>query len=142
MGPVFDIRLDRKRQDMKTLFAFFAGIILTAAVAAGVMIFTPSAQAEESPVSDNETTTQNIIDVLGQARNKITDEDTLAYYDKLVTGYQLTDSQGNPVAVPDIEKIQYTALTLPLEEAGKQIRDPEIKDFYYKFMANSGFDIH
>ncbi len=142
MGPVFDIRPDRKGQDMKTWFAFFAGIILTAAVAAGVMIFTPSAQAEESPVSDNETTTQNIIDVLGQARNKITDEDTLAYYDKLVTGYQLTDSQGNPVAVPDIEKIQYTALTLPLEEAGKQIRDPEIKDFYYKFMANSGFDIH
>jgi hypothetical protein len=131
---------------MKTLFAFLAGVVLTAAVAGGILIFNTTARAEETQtettVSDNETTTQDIINMLVQARNKITDEDTLAYYDKLVTGYQLTDSQGNPVAVPDIEKIQYTALTLPLEEAGKQIRDPEIKDFYYKFMANSGFDIH
>jgi hypothetical protein len=126
---------------MKTWLAFFAGIILTTAVIAGVMIFTPSAQAEENPVSDNETTTQDIIDVLAQARTKITDEDTRDYYDRLVEGYQLTDSQGNPVEVPDIEKIQYTALTLPLEEAGKQIRDPEIKGFYYKFLADSGFDI-
>jgi len=131
---------------MKTLFAFLAGVVLTAAVSGGILIFNTTARAEETQtetiVSDNETTTQDIINMLVQARNKITDEDTLAYYDKLVTGYQLTDSQGNPVAVPDIEKIQYTALTLPLEEAGKQIRDPEIKDFYYKFMANSGFDIH
>jgi hypothetical protein len=123
---------------MKTWFAFFAGIILTAAVTAGVMIFTPSAKAEESPVNDNETTTQDIVDVLAQARNRITDEDTLVYYDKLVAGYQLTDSQGNVVAIPDIEKIQYTAMTLPLEEAGKQIRDLEIKAFYEKFLADSG----
>lgn len=131
---------------MKTWLIFLAGVVLTAAVIIGVNIFTLSAKAEENvstptTVSDNGTTTQDIINVLSQGRTGITDPDTLAFYDKLVAGYQLTDSQGNQVAVPDIEQIQYTAVTLPLQEAGKQIHDPEIKEFYYKFLADSGFEI-
>ncbi len=130
---------------MKKLLAFLAGAALTAALVGGICFFNSTAQAEDTQTvmaaSENETTTQDIIDMLAQARSGITDEDTLVYYDKLVAGYQLTDSQGNPVEVPDIDKIQYTALTLPLEEAGKQIRDPEIREFYYQFLADSGFEI-
>jgi hypothetical protein len=131
---------------MKMWIAFLAGAAVAVAVVVGVNVFMPSARAEENTseqtvTDDNETTTQDIINMLEQGRSRITDTDTLAYYDKLVAGYQLNDSQGNPVAVPDIEQIQNTAVTLPLREAGKQIRDPEIKEFYYKFLTDSGFNI-
>jgi hypothetical protein len=131
---------------MKMWIAFLAGAAVAVSIIVGVNIFMPSARAEENTAGqtvtdDNETTTLDIINMLEQGRSRITDADTLEYYDKLVTGYQLKDSQGNPVAVPDIEQIQNTAVTLPLWEAGKQIRDPEIKKFYYKFLTDSGFDI-
>ena len=40
--------------------------------------------------------------------------------------------------VPDIRDIYEEALITPLEEAGMEINDPEIKAFYNKLLANTG----
>ncbi|MFC2123095.1 hypothetical protein ACFLRP_05360 [Bacteroidota bacterium] len=43
--------------------------------------------------------------------------------------------------LPDIEKIYKEALTLPYQEAGKQIYDEEIAEFYYLLLQRTGLDI-
>jgi len=42
--------------------------------------------------------------------------------------------------VPDIAKIQKNALDTTLKEAGKQLKDKEISDFYNRFLSNCGLD--
>ncbi|MCX6013830.1 MAG: hypothetical protein NTV30_10630 [Chloroflexi bacterium] len=41
----------------------------------------------------------------------------------------------------DFEKFLYNALTMPLEEAGKQITDKDLARYYYKLLQNSGWNI-
>jgi hypothetical protein len=133
---------------MKLILAFLSGAALTAAVIMAITVITPSARAEESPVdienievavTDNGTSMQDLTDVLNQVRSEIQDPEILAYYDKLVTSYHLEDTPAN--GIPDIEMIQRTSMTMPLLEAGKTIKDPQIKNFYLQFLEQSGFSI-
>lgn len=128
----------------KMILSFLAGVILTVVVIV-ITTLTPYAKAEENNSSDNtaistnEVSVQDLISSLRKVRTEIHDPDTLDFFDKLVAGYDLENTANNDeTGLPDIKKIQETALTLPLEEAGKQIKDPDINDFYYRFLEQSG----
>jgi len=107
---------------------------------------------QEAPVAENTTVNPRaeITSMLNEARGKIRGQETRKYYDNLVAAYDLDEpSSGAGQAeypdeqetLPDIEKIQNAALTLPLQEAGKRIKDKEIADFYYKFLKDAGWGI-
>lgn len=88
--------------------------------------------------------------MLNRAGEKIKDEDIKKYYNTLIGEYGLEETSSDAVQeedikpediLPDIERIQQAALTSPLREAGKHIRDKEIAEFYYKFLKDSGWKI-
>jgi hypothetical protein len=128
---------------MKMILSFLAGVVITAATIIVITTLTPSAKAQINDPRDNasvntdKTSMQDFVAVLQTVRTEIRDQDTLEFYDKLIAEYDL-DNDINETGLPDIKKIQYTALILPLQEAGKQIHDPEIKNFYYRFLLQNG----
>ncbi len=86
--------------------------------------------------------------VLYKAIDNIEDEEILAYYLKLLDGYNLEEnSAGNSPAeqtalteqLPDIYRINCTAASLPLTEAEKTIQDGEIAAFYSDFLKHTGW---
>ncbi|MDD5189760.1 MAG: hypothetical protein PHE50_01815 [Dehalococcoidales bacterium] len=96
-------------------------------------------------------TSGNIKQILQKAGAQINDPETGAYYYKLVNAYnlqdaaitedQVLDEQGILKTLPDIAGISKTAAMLPLIEAGKKIKDPEIAKFYYDFIQTPGWNI-
>ncbi len=50
----------------------------------------------------------------------------------------LSDNIGLADLLPDIERIYQEALTLPYQEAGKQIYDEEIAEFYNLLLQRTG----
>jgi len=100
--------------------------------------------------SDNTTFREDVYSLLQEAGNEIQDSDTNQYYQKLIQGYELDEplpelpegEEPSPADIlPDITKINQIALTLPLQEAGKNIQDDEISEFYYSFLQSAGFTI-
>ena len=133
----------------KTLAAFFSGVALTAAVVVIVGLFTPIARAQEGdvtpeiPPAAGEASLADLTAAFEQVRSEIRDADIRGFYDKLIAVYNLDEEASqagpeSPAPLPDIAKIQHAALTLPLQEAGKEIKDQEIRDFYYRFLKEAG----
>jgi hypothetical protein len=100
--------------------------------------------------SDNTTFREDVYNLLQEAGNEIQDSDINQYYQKLIQGYELDEplpelpegEEPSPEDIlPDITKINQIALTLPLQEAGKNIHDDEIAEFYYSFLESAGFTI-
>jgi len=100
--------------------------------------------------SDNTTFREDIYNLLQEAGDEIQDGDINQYYQKLIQGYELDEplpelpegEEPSPEDIlPDITKINQIALTLPLQEAGKNIQDDEIAEFYYTFLESAGFTI-
>jgi len=106
---------------------------------------------EPDGTSDNMTAYYlSATSALLEAADKFQDEDLSRFYQKLIGSYALDDASSwlapddgsdDPEAVPDIEKIQRAALTLPLLEAGNQIRDPGIAEFYQDFLKKAGWTL-
>lgn len=86
-----------------------------------------------------------VISPINQASKEITDPDLYQFTQKLVSAYQL-DSKDSGAAenitdlVPDIKHITQVAMDMPLQEAGKNITDKDISDFYYSFLSSIGVD--
>ena len=53
----------------------------------------------------------------------------------------LSDNIGLVDLLPDIERIYQEALTLPYQEAGKQIYDEEIAEFYNLLLQKTGLAV-
>jgi hypothetical protein len=86
-----------------------------------------------------------LISPLTKATSEATDPQIAQFSQKLVNAYELdktganTNEQSNlSDLVPDIAKINKVGLDMPLKEAGKQIKDPEIADFYNRFITECG----
>ena len=84
---------------------------------------------------------------LNKAVSEVKDPEIAAFSQKLVQAYGLdkaaSQSNLNDVSapanlLPDVVKIQRTAMDMPLIEAGKQIKDKELSDFYQSFIASIG----
>ncbi len=106
--------------------------------------------AQESNLTDNQTDYEVIISVLEQAGQNIQDDEIARYYWKLLQEYELEspslvieedEPSGPAVVIPDIEKINRAAIALPLQEAGRNIQDKEIAEFYYRFLNGAGWNI-
>ena len=111
----------------------------------------PADTSLSEPQADSAETYRGAISSLLQgAGDEIQDNDLSHFYLMLLSGYEIngTDSKtaqtqdyDSKEILPDINKIYRAALTLPLEEAGKNIRDKEIAEFYYQFLRDAGWTI-
>jgi hypothetical protein len=89
---------------------------------------------------------QALVSPLNKAGTEITDPNIASFYQKVVEGYALNRTSANSSngegslgsLVPDLKKITETALNTFLKEAGKQINDSEIADFYNSFVQQIG----
>lgn len=137
---------------LRMIGGLVAGTIFTAILFMGPL--SPSPVAGESDNStqtpDAETYREAVSTLFREAGNQIQDSDIHGYYQKLQQEYALDQESSwivpaedsSPEAIlPDIEKINHTALTLPLEEAGKNIKDEDIARFYYKLLNDAGWQI-
>ena len=145
---------------IKLIIGLVIGIILTAALFMGPFSPVGTAQAAEAtqtpeaaqtpPEAATDSYRALILSTLQKAGNEIQDKDLAQFYPKLVAEYHLEDSStwlvasdntSSPDLVPNFEKITSVAITMPLEEAGTQIHDKDIAQFYYKFLEDSGLQI-
>jgi len=141
---------------MSKLLILFAVTALAAAVfvvpeSMQSGLTTSGASIMGTDIADQPTNVDSaILSPLEEARDSIQDEDIGQYYDSLTAKYDLNnltalqvraDNSNTEDKLPDIEKIQTVAVMLPLEEAGKNIRDAEIAEFYYKFLNGIGLKI-
>ena len=139
--------------NVKMVSSFLSGVVLTVALIVLFGLIAPDAKAQEGEIMDDisgitdNSSIQDLIQIFQQVESEIKDPDIKAYYIKLVSEYNLYESAADntepgstdgQVILPNIRKIQETALTLPFQEAGKKIRDEEIQDFYYKFLSDTG----
>ena len=140
----------------KIIIGLFTGMIL-----AGVLFMGPlsqiSATAQPADTNLTETRTDNaeiyreaLISPLQEAGNEIQDKDIDQFYQKLLQEYELDEAsyevaQAEPSSpldvLPDIKNINRKAISLPLREAGKNIRDKEIARFYYELLKDAGWTI-
>ena len=102
----------------------------------------------ETPADAIELDREILLESLHKAGKEIQDEDIKRYYYTLLEEYNLDEITSDPVTIenlvelmPDIVNINEKALSVPLREAGKNIRDPEIADFYYGLLERAGWDI-
>jgi hypothetical protein len=134
----------------KTVVTFIAGAVFATLAVAWWYAATPEANAQEGDLATDNATAeasaanQSLRDALARAGGEISDPQIGAFYGRLVASYGLDETSANITAdwVPDVSRIQQNALTLPLLEAQKEIRDPDIAAFYAKFLADSGFLEH
>jgi len=142
---------------LRILTGFFIGFVLTGALFLGPLRPTPSGAEDPPPVSGNETVTIDLSQVdiklmLTEADNSIRTEETRQFYETLMDSYGLadfpvwgnttiTDESSLVQLLPDMERINNSAIIVPLVETGKRIRDPDIARFYYKLLRDAGWDI-
>ena len=87
--------------------------------------------------------------VLQDAAEEIQDDSLAGFYQQLLQEYGLDQAdQEKPSsdtsleeALPDIKKIHGAAMKLPLQEAGKTIRDEDLARFYHDFVKSAGWEI-
>ncbi len=142
---------------IKIVIGLVIGIILTGALFMGPFAEFPSRAeaANSSPleVPDNiaEVYRESLLAPLRNAGDEITDAETSRFYHKLMQEYELdeianetTGTEADTLSnlMPDFEKVHKAATLLPLQEAGKNIRDEEIKQFYYKLLEDAGWDLN
>ena len=141
---------------IKTIIGLFVGMVLMGALFMGPLSPTHAAgksadsSQPEAPADIAETYREALLSPLQQAGNEIQDDDTDQFYQKLLQEYDLDEAFSeaaqaeNPDLIellPDIKDINQKALNLPLQEAGKNIQDEEIAQFYYEFLQSAGWTI-
>ena len=93
---------------------------------------------------------RGIILLLDTVGSEIQDSDTGEFYQKLLREYDLdqeslmaaqTENASLTEVMPDVKNISVKALSLPLLEAGKNIRDKDLAQFYYALLQGAGWKI-
>ncbi len=112
-------------------------------------IVSTSSTDSVSSANADEVSLSTVKSILEGAKSQIQTQDMAQYYDKLITAYDLDNTDTNQTSngsgalssLTDIQKINYAAMSTPLIEAGKNIKDKDIAKFYYKFLQDTGWDI-
>lgn len=128
---------------------FLAGellsIVMIVALPAGPAI--SKANSSQADPASTELTDEALTAPLTRAVSEVKDPQIAAFSQKLVQTYGLEDtaSQSNVDdasglvnLLPDVAKIHRTAMDMPLIEAGKQLKDKELSDFYQSFISSIG----
>ncbi|OGO18536.1 MAG: hypothetical protein A2Z02_03145 [Chloroflexi bacterium RBG_16_48_7] len=120
-------------------------IVLGMLLALPAMINADSNQDGVSAADFTKIYKNALISPLTKATSEATDPQLAQFSQKLVSAYGLentganTNEQSNlSDLVPDIAKINKVALDMPLKEAGKQIQDKELSEFYNRFISRCG----
>jgi len=137
---------------VKAIAGLIAGVILAVVLFIGISFPSPmTADEAVAPegFSDNMTSAfQSITQVLNAAVDEFQDEDLAQYYVKLINSYELDeasswlapdDGSDDPEVIPDIERINRMAITLPLLEVRNNIQDEDIAKFYDDFLIRAGW---
>ena len=90
---------------------------------------------------------QALISPLNRATSEVKDPEIAQFSQKLVKSYELDETAANvneqsnlSDMLPDLVKIQKAAIDMPLKEAGTQIKDKELSEFYTRFITNCGVE--
>ena len=130
------------------------GIIVGIGICSTVFFWPKSSiyasESEQEQESDNvsmEYDLNGIITALDEAGKTISDDDLKQYYSTLVERYDLEntvslDSELITGTLPDVDHIVKTSMVLPLEHAGEHIVDSDIRDFYYRFLEDAGWEMN
>ena len=141
----------------KMIIGLFTGMLLTGLLY-NTGIMSPAPMMAQS---DSITLTETLSDLpvsyhkaltsaLQKVDKEIKDKEIAQFYQKLRQEYELdkpssgtarSDNSSLMEMLPDIKKINHIALTLPLQEAGRNIQDKEIAQFYYRLLKNVGWAI-
>jgi hypothetical protein len=132
----------------------FVGMILAVVLVMGVFAVTPAkGQSGASSLGDMLSKIigvyhESLVSPLYEAGTEVQDSEIDQMYQKLLREYELSETSPEVIGgvedfnladvLPDIKKINQVAITLPLEEAGKNIQDEEIAQFYYEFLESTG----
>ncbi len=138
---------------MKIKLIWIAGITLIGLFMIGMLAAMPrfsNADSSLSPVSAGDIikTYQNaLLGPLNKAASEVKDPEISVFSQNLIKSYELETVGSGGAAntemsdlVPDIARIQKTALNTTLKEAGKQLKDKDLSDFYHSFITKCGVD--
>jgi hypothetical protein len=131
---------------------FIAGellaIIMIIALLAGPAISKANSNQADSPSSElTDVYRQAVTAPLAKAVSEVKDPEIAGFSQKLVKAYGLENTAAQSSAddasslvnlLPDVAKIHRTAMDMPLIEAGKQLKDKELSDFYQTFISSIG----
>jgi hypothetical protein len=138
---------------MKNKIVWLAGISLIGTMLLGMLLAIPaitnadSSQPMISPADFIKAYQQALTGPLNKATSEVKDPELARFSQNLVKSYNLEqvgagDTGKTELAdlVPDVAKIQKTALNSTLKEAGKTLKDKDLSDFYSRFISNCGVD--
>jgi len=124
------------------------GIIMIGALLAGPTILKANNNQTELPSAElSNSYRQALISPLNKATSEVKDPEIARFAQKLIQAYGLEntaansnvdDASGLANLLPDVANIHKTAMNMPLIEAGKQIKDKELADFYNDFITRLG----
>ena len=100
------------------------------------------------PAELTEAYNKALTEPFDRASSEIKDPDLAQFTQKLISSYQLgktsadsmDSSEAAATLVPDIKGITKVATEMPLIEAGKNIKDKEIAEFYSSFIKSTGVE--
>ena len=136
---------------MKNRTVWLMSVALCGIIVIGLLLALPSmlkADSNQDSMSAADFTKiykNALIGPLTKATSEVKDPQLAQFSQKLVQSYELDKTGANTNdqsklsdLLPDIAKINKAALNMPLIEAGKQIQDKDISDFYNRFISNCG----
>lgn len=128
--------------------AEFLAIIMVIALLAGPAISKANSnQADSASAQLTDAYRKALTEPLNRAVSEVRDPEIAGFSQKLVQAYGLEnaatqgnvdDASGLANLLPDVAKIHRTAMDMPLIEAGKQLKDKELSDFYQSFISSIG----
>jgi Zn-dependent protease with chaperone function len=122
-------------------------IMIVALLAVPAISKANSNQADSAAVELTDVYRQALTVPLARAVSEVKDPQIAEFSQKLVQAYGLEnaasqsnvdDASGLANLLPDVAKIHRTAMDMPLIEAGKQMKDKELSDFYQSFISSIG----
>lgn len=135
---------------MKKKFIWLAAIAITSIVMMGMFLALPAYTNADSATTVSladfiKTYQQALTGPLNKATSEVKDPEIAQFSQELVQSYELEkvgagDANKTELSdlVPDLAKIQKSALNTTLKEAGKQLKDKELSEFYSRFISNCG----
>jgi len=136
----------------RLLVGFISGVIITSLISLAIFSFTQvTGQEEGTPAGMlwqelGRIYSNAVTEPINNAGAVIKDDQMSQYYQELVkecaleSSAELGENASLSDMVPDITKINSTAITLPVLKARENIKDEEIRKFYDQLIKRIGWD--
>ena len=125
------------------MFKIVVGLLATSGLISQVFL-SPMLSARDQPKIQTTIDWETVGAPLRAAGSDIRNEESAHYFQKLLQGYGLDTPAPGPhqeKRQPDFDQISRVAMTMPLQEAGKQFKDRDLARFYYQMLNDSGWNI-